>query len=350
MTIKRILLCCLLCLASVHGLFSTPHICCEKSFTDPLYPLIPAREEGMLKVSETHTIFYALYGNPHGIPIVFLHGGPGGGCNDTMAQFFDPSRWNVIMLDQRGAMRSQPFGCMEDNTPQDLVRDIERLRTHLGITRWAVTGGSWGSTLALLYGQEYPDSCLAFLLRGVWLAREQDYNHVLYGMAKLFPDAYQAVLNHIPEEERSDLLDAYYRRVFDPDPDVQLAAARAIMRFDAICSTIESKPALVDAMMQDDQIVISVARAFFHYAKHQFFLEPNQILSHMEKIAHLPAIIVQGRYDVVCFPEIAYAVFRHWPNCGLWMIPNGGHSDDELPMAAAMIAAAKTLADNLPID
>ncbi len=331
----------------VHGSLSFPHSCEERFFNRPLYPIAKTREEGFLKVSETHTLFYAVYGNPNGIPVVVLHGGPGGGCNDTLSQFFDLNRWNVVMFDQRGAMRSTPFGCMEENSSQHSISDIEVLRKHLGIEKWVVFGGSWGSSLALLYGQEHYEQCIGFILRGVWLVREQDYLHLLYGMGKIFPEAYEPVINHIPEEERHDLLAAYYRRVCDPDPEVHLPAARTFMRFDSICSTHLPNPAYLEKMMQNDKLVLSVAKAFFHYAKNGFFLEPNQILSRMQRIAHLPAIIVHGRWDAICLPEMAYSLYQSWNNSQLWMIPDGGHSPSDPSIAAALVTATDSFAEEI---
>jgi proline iminopeptidase len=324
---------------------SFTHSCEERSFDRPLYPLAKAREEGYLQVSEQHILFYAVYGNSDGIPVIILHGGPGGGCSETMAQFFDLNQWNVVMFDQRGAMRSEPFGCMEENSPQHSVNDIEALRKHLGIEKWVIFGGSWGSSLALLYGQEHYEHCIGFILRGVWLVREQDYLHLLYGMGKIFPEAYEPVINHIPEEERHDLLSAYHHRVFDPDPAVHLPAARIFMRFDFICSTHLPYPAYVEKMMQNDKLVLSVAKAFFQYAKNNFFLEPNQLLSRMEKITHLPAIIVNGRWDAICLPEMAYSLYKSWSNSQLWFIPDGGHSTSDSSIAGALVTATDIFAE-----
>lgn len=316
----------------------------ERAFHHSAYPITKPRSEGFLPVSNEHRLFYALYGNPNGIPVVILHGGPGGGCDDTMVQFFDLNRWNVVMFDQRGAMRSEPFACLEDNTPQHLVNDIETLKNALGIKQWMVFGGSWGSSLALLYAQEYPDSCLGLILRGVWLAREQDYMHLFYGMGKIFPESYAEVTQHIPEEERGDLFSAYYSRIFDLNPEIHLPAARTFMKFDAICTTFAPNKAFVEELIKNDKIVLGVMRIFFYYARHQFFLEPDQILSRMHRMEHLPAIIVQGRYDVVCFPEIAYHLYQKWRNSHLWIIPDGGHSDDEPSMLAALVEATNLFA------
>lgn len=305
------------------------------------------REEGFLQVSDTHAIFYATYGNPQGIPVVAIHGGPGAGFNEGMASPFDLNVWNVILFDQRGAMRSTPFACMEDNTPQHSVEDIEKLRKHCGIDRWVVSGGSWGSSLALLYGQSHPENCLGFILRGVWLVREPDYMHLLYGMGKIFPEAYQKVIDQIPEEERGDLLSACYNRVMHSDPNISLTFARAFMFFDAVAATHLPNPALVDAMVSNDKLVLGVMKTFLHYAKHQFFLRPNQVLEDMHKIAHLPAIIVHGRWDAICLPEMAYSLHQKWSGSKLWMIPDGGHSASDPGIAKALAKAADVFAQDI---
>jgi proline iminopeptidase len=337
-----------LCMFSkLNGNIVFPHSHEERSFNNPVYSVVKPREEGFLKVSDLHSIFYTAYGNPNGIPVVVLHGGPGAGCSDSMVQSFDLTKWNVVMFDQRGAMRSLPFGCMEENTPQDLVGDIEKLREHLRIKQWVIFGGSWGSSLALLYGQEHPENCLGFILRGVWLVREADYLHLFYGMGKIFPEAYQEMVDHIPEKERGDLLSAYYRRVFDSNPEVQLLAARAFMKFDAICATLLPNPKFVEAMLQNDQLVLGVMKSFCHYAKNGFFLRENQILSNMERIAHLPAIIVQGRYDAICLHEMAYSLHQSWSNSLLWMIPDGGHSASNPSVGVALAAATDLFAEKI---
>lgn len=308
--------------------------------THPLYPMASSNKEGYLAVSEKHRLFYATYGNPEGTPIVILHGGPGCGCDDVLSRFFDLSFWHVIMFDQRGAMRSTPLGCMEENTPQNSIADIEALRKHLGITQWVVFGGSWGSTLGLLYGQAHPERCLGFILRGIFLAREQDYLHLLYGMGKIFPEAYEPFLYYIPEEERDDLLLAYYKRVMDPNPEIHLPAAKAFMQYDLICSTLLPNKESVEKVIGNDLLILSIARAFLYYSYHKFFLEPNQILSNMEKIAHLPSVIIHGRWDAICLPQMAYVLHQKWNNSVLWFVPDGGHSANESAISQALANTA----------
>ncbi len=317
----------------------------ERSFDYSPYPIASLREEGFLKVSPLHSIYYATFGNPEGIPVVILHGGPGAGCYQRFCRFFDPTRWNIVMFDQRGAMRSEPFGCMEENTPQHSISDIEALRQHLGVQKWLVVGGSWGSSLALLYGQEHPEHCLGFILRGVFLVREPDYRHLFYEMGKIFPEAYQSVVDLIPENERDDLISAYYRRVCDPNPDVHLPAARTFMTFDATCATHLPSPGFLNSVKDSDKLMLSITRAYCHYAVNRFFLEPNQILNRMDRISHLPAIIIHGRWDAICLPEMAYLLYQAWGNSKLWMIPDGGHADADPSISGATIAATDTFAN-----
>jgi proline iminopeptidase len=303
--------------------------------------------KGYLTVSDKHTLHYATYGNPEGIPVVVLHGGPGFGCDDTLSRFFDLKEWHVIMFDQRGAMRSKPFGCMKENTPQCSVEDIEKLREHLGIERWTVFGGSWGSALALLYGQAHPERCLGFVLRGIFLGREQDYLHLLYDMGKIFPDAYDAFAHHLPKEEQGDILTAYYKRLMDEDPNIHMPAAQAFMKYNIICSTHLPNNESLEKLMSNDALILGVARAYFYYSYHHFFLTPNQILSQMDKIAHLPAIIVHGRWDAICLPESAYTLHKQWPNSALWIIPDGGHSANDPTIAQGLVGATNLFAHSM---
>ena len=310
-----------------------------KAFGHELYPISSPNKEGYLAVSDKHALFYATYGNPKGRSIVVLHGGPGGGCEDALTRFFDLSEWHVVMFDQRGAMRSTPFGCMEENTAQNSIADIEVLRKHLEIKQWVVFGGSWGSTLALLYGQEHPEQCLGFILRGIFLGREQDYLHLIDGMGKIFPDAYDSFFNYLPKEEQGDLLSAYYKRVMDPNPEVHMPAARAFIKYDSICSTHLPNTENVEKVIGNDMLTLSIARAFFYYSYHKFFLQPNQILSRMHSIAQIPSVIIHGRWDAICRPEMAYSLHKSWQNSALWLIPDGGHSANDPAISQALANA-----------
>lgn len=324
-----------------------PHSYQEVNLSRPLYPIQSPLEEGYLKVSDIHTLFYATYGNPKGIPVVVLHGGPGEGTSDLLTQFFDLSLYYVVMFDQRGSHRSIPFGCLEENNPENSVSDIERLRKHLGIKKWLVFGGSWGSTLALLYGQKHPDLCLGFVLRGVFLGREKDSLHLLYGMGDLSPKAYQKFVDYVPLKERGDLLNFYYQQVMDPDLNISLPAAHSFIEFDATCAHFKSTPATLNATLSNSKAIYSVAKHFLYYAKNHFFLDTNQIISQMDKIQHLPALIIHGKYDIVTLPENAYTLFDHWESSMLWMVSQGGHTSKEPDIAAALAEALDLFAKKI---
>ncbi|HRN78269.1 MAG TPA: prolyl aminopeptidase [Candidatus Dependentiae bacterium] len=307
--------------------------------TDTCYTTIKPYYEDYLQVSPYHRIFYAEYGNPNGIPVVVVHGGPGYGCIDSCSKFFDPSYFHIIMFDQRGALKSIPCADMYDNTPQASVHDMELLREHLNIDKWILFGGSYGSLLSILYGETHPDRVLYFVLRGIFLGRKQDYEHLFYGMNKFFPESYQSMLNLLSAEEQSDLITSLHKRIMNSDSSISQPIADAFMYYDGLCSVLNP-----DFDDKGDQIVdLSVARAFIHYAAHHFFLEENQLLNNIEKIKHLPAIIVHGRYDLICPPQNAYDLYNVWPNTELWFIENAGHSSEEKILASALTTAMNTL-------
>lgn len=291
------------------------------------YPVTTPYDCGYLQVSDIHTIYYAQFGNPDGLPVIVVHGGPGAGCSDFWSSFFDPSFYRVIMFDQRAAQRSTPFAEMFDNTPQASVRDMEALRVCLKIDKWLIFGGSWGSTLSIFYGETHPKRCLGFILRGIFLGRQHEYEHLFYGMKATFPEAWEEMVLEIPIEEREDLIAAFHTRVMDPDPAVHLPAAHAFMRFDTICGALLPDPELLRDL--DDRSALSTARAFIHYCANHFFFSQNQLLDNIGRISHLPLIIVQGRYDIICPPRSAYELFKSWKNSNLWFICNAGHFSSE---------------------
>ncbi len=295
--------------------------------------------ENYLQVSDAHSLYYAIYGSPTGIPVVVLHGGPGGFCSPELTRFFDLKVWKVILFDQRGALRSLPFGLLEENTPQHSIEDIEKLRNHLGIAKWVVFGESWGSALAMLYGQAHPNSCLGFILSGVFLARVEDCHHILHGMGRFYPEAHQRMVEFIPENERSDLMKAYYRRVMDSDPAVCFSAAREFMRYDFICATHRPSREAVSKRLENKMLTLNLARTFLHYSMNGFFLQNNQILNEIGKVSKLPALIVQGRWDAICPPEMAYSVHQKWENSALWLVTEGSHSVYEPPFSSTLVEA-----------
>lgn len=300
---------------------------CETKFLDNtvLYPASDPYDEGYLQVSNIHSIYYAQFGNPEGLPVLVVHGGPGGGCFPSWSSFFDPSFYRVIMFDQRGAYRSKPPADMRENTPQLLVEDMETIRKHLGINQWVLFGGSWGSALSILYGETHPDRALGFILRGIFLARKMDYEHLFYGMRNTFPEAWDEMLETIPPEERGDLIQALHKRVMNPDPNIHMPVAHAFMRYDTICGTLLPNDSLVQEQADDNLSTICVGRAFVHYSANNFFLTENQLLENLNRISHLPAILVHGRYDTICLPQSAYELYKKWPGSQLWWIPDAGH-------------------------
>lgn len=296
--------------------------------------------EGYLPVSERHEIYYATYGNPEGIPVVVLHGGPGAGCSKSLLSLFDLDRYYVVLFDQRGAMRSRPFASMEENTTPHLIADIEQLRHHLGIDRWAVFGGSWGSLLALVYGQAHPEACLGFVLRGIFLGEsEEGLKNFLFSEEKQEYSSYRELIAEIAEEERSDLLAAIYQKLLDPDPGVHLRMARSLMRH---YLTVTS-PTLNLKIVENDRFALSLMRAASHYARNNFFLEPGQPLAQMEKIAHLPAILIHGTKDLICPPAQAQLLHKNWPRSELRLVEGGGHEADDPAIAAALAKALREI-------
>lgn len=306
------------------------------------YPISQPQTEGYLQVSQKHQICYATYGNPEGIPVVVLHGGPGLGYSDEDTYFFDPASWHIVMFDQRGAMRSRPFACMEENTTQHSVNDIELLREHLGVDQWVVFGGSWGSCLALAYGEQHPEACLGFILRGVFLGREQDIGF-FKNMGKRSPEAYQTLLTHFSEEEQSSVPQSCYQKLMDPNPEIHNAMARALLRYSITNTTTPPSMLQVEEMLKNDHFNLSFMRSFVHYALHQCFLQPNQILSQLDRISHLPAIIVHGALDTVCAPEQARQLHENWKTSQLWIVEDSGHSSREPGIAKALIKATDAL-------
>jgi proline iminopeptidase len=310
-----------------------------------LYPPIEPYDQGFLAVSSLHTLYYEQCGNPAGKPVVFLHGGPGGGIDPIYRQYFDPSRWRVVLFDQRGCGKSRPYAELRENTTWDLVADIEKLRQHLGIDRWVVFGGSWGSALALAYGQTHPQSCLGFVLRGIFLLRPFELRWFYQsGAGYFFPDAWEHYLEPIPPEERDDLLAAYHRRLNDPDPQVRLRAARAWSVWEASTSKLIPSPELIERFGRGE-FAEAFARIECHYFVHGGFLDPeDQLLRGVGRLRHLPAVIVQGRYDVVCPPISAWELHQAWPEAEFRMIPDAGHSITEPGIRTALLEATDRFA------
>jgi len=315
----------------------------------PLMPLFPAIEpfaSGMLDLESPHRMYYEQSGNPRGVPVVFLHGGPGAGSSAVHRQFFDPAFYRIVVLDQRGAGRSTPLGCIEGNTTPRLIEDLERLRKHLAIDKWLVFGGSWGSTLALAYGEHHPERCLGLVLRGIFLCRPSEIEWFLYGLKAIFPEAWRTFSGFVPESERGDLLGAYYKRLTDPDPAVHMPAARSWSVYEGSCSTLLPNPALV-ADFASDRVALGLARIEAHYFRHDIFLPPDFLLGNANRLARIPGVIVQGRYDIVCPTISADDLHRAWPTAEYVVVHDAGHSAFEPGIRSRLVLATEELKKRL---
>lgn len=305
---------------------------------DRLYPTLDARASGRLKVEPPHEIYWEEAGHPGGVPVCFLHGGPGAGSSAGHRRFFDPSHYRIVLHDQRGAGRSIPQAEIEKNDTQRLVADIEALREHLGIERWIVFGGSWGSSLALAYAETHPERVIALVLRGVFLCRQAEVDWFLHGMGRFFPEAAEAFLGFLPEGERGDPLGAYYRRLCDPDPAVHGPAATAWSRYEAECSTLLPNRESVQSLTRSD-VALPLARLEAHYFVNRLFLEEGELLAKADRLHGIPGAIVQGRYDVVCPPQSAHELAAAWPDVRLTLVPDAGHSATEPGIAIGLVNA-----------
>ena len=308
-----------------------------------LFPDISPASHGFLERDGGHVVYWEECGSPDGIPVVFLHGGPGAGAAPVHRRFFDPVSYRILILDQRGAGRSRPLAATEANTTWHLVDDIEALRRHAGVDRWLVFGGSWGATLALAYGIRHPDRCLGFILRGVFLGRSEEVDWFLNGMGRIFPEAARAFREFLPENERGDLMAGYHRRLFDPDPAAHLPAARAWTGYETACSTLRglNRGASQHPSAETDRATLGQARVSIHYFMHHFFLDKTPLLDHLAPLLHLPATIVQGRYDIVCPTTTADTLTRAWPGSELKIVADAGHSALEPGIRAALVAATE---------
>ncbi len=308
----------------------------------PLYPAIESRRGGFLEVGDGHRLYWEESGLADGVPVVFLHGGPGAGASPVHRQFFDPGHYRIVVFDQRGAGRSTPLGSLESNTTPHLVADIERLREHLAVERWIVFGGSWGSTLALAYAEHHPERCLALVLRGIFLGRPSEIDWFLHGVRNLFPEAWRDFAGFIPEAERGDLLHAYHRRLVDPDPAVHLPAARRWSVYEGSCSTMLPNAALV-ADFASDRVALGLARIEAHYFVNRLFLPEGWLLENVTRVRHVPAVIVQGRYDAVCPPATADDLHRAWPEAAYHVVPDAGHSAFEPGIRSLLVGTMDEL-------
>lgn len=310
-----------------------------------LYPALEANQTGRLRVSDLHEIYWEESGNPAGKPAVFVHGGPGAGTEPNQRRFFDPARYRIVLFDQRGSGKSTPHACLEENTTWHLVADMEALRQHLGIERWQVFGGSWGSTLALAYAQKHPEHVTELVLRGIFMLRRWELEWFYQeGASRLFPDAWEKYLAPIPETERADLIAAYHRRLTSDDPVVRQAAARAWSVWEATTSFLQANLEHV-AHAAEDEFSLAFSRIECHYfVNGGFFDRASQLLDDASKIRHLPTTIVHGRYDVVCPVQTAWDLKRALPSADLRIVPDAGHSAFEPGIQRELVSATDTYA------
>ncbi|HEY4582476.1 MAG TPA: prolyl aminopeptidase [Lysobacter sp.] len=310
-----------------------------------LYPEIEPYDSGMLQVDDHHTLYWEQCGNPDGKPVLLLHGGPGGSCSPKMRRFHDPSKYRIVLFDQRGAGRSTPHADLVDNTTWHLVADIETLREKLGIDKWQVFGGSWGSTLALAYAQTHPQRVAELVLRGIFMLRRWELEWFYQeGASRLFPEAWQQYLAAIPPVERHDLISAYHRRLTSEDQATRLAAARAWSVWEGATSFLHIDPDFA-AAHEDPEFALAFARIENHYFVHSGFFEADdQLLRDASRIAHIPGVIVHGRYDVVCPVQNAWDLHKVWPQADLVITPASGHSAFEAENVDALVAATDRFA------
>lgn len=313
------------------------------SDTYNLYPEIEPYQSGWYEAplhhNSLHRIYYEQSGNPHGQPVVFLHGGPGSGCNPAQRRFFDPAHYRIILLDQRGCGRSQPMGSIVDNTTDDLVQDIDGIRQLLDIARWQVFGGSWGSTLALAYALAFPQQVTGLILRGIFLSRPSELDWFLREVGQFFPEALEKLLHYLPSHERDDVLHAYQRRIFSEDNTVSLPAATNWNAFES--SIMSLRPSTGTPGKVADDVQLARARVQLHYILNACFIGHRDLLGEVASLAHIPTVIVQGRYDMVCPPVTAWDLHHAMPHAQLHMVADAGHSAMEPGTTSALIAATE---------
>lgn len=305
-----------------------------------LFPEIEPYSSGYLSVGGGHELYWEQSGNPNGAPVIFLHGGPGAGTTSKHRRFFDPDAYRIILFDQRGAGKSHPHASTENNTLGDLVEDMEKLRTHLKVDQWHVFGGSWGSTLALAYATTHPSRCKSLILRGIFLLEHAEVDWMLNGVQKLYPEAWETMSNFIPEAERGDLLNAYYRRLMSDDIVLQTESAMRWAYYEGSLSALIPEPETIITPEQKAE-ALALARMEAHYFKHQLISPENSLLKQVDKIRHIPGVIVHGRYDCVCPLEAAYRLHLAWPEADFIIVPDAGHSSSEPGIRSRLIEATE---------
>lgn len=312
-----------------------------------LYPDIHPYKQHQLPVDDIHTLYIEESGNAQGIPVLFIHGGPGGGTSSYHRSFFDPEKYRIILFDQRGCGQSTPHAELTGNTTQELISDIEKIRQHLQIDQWLLFGGSWGSTLSLLYAQAHPYHVQGLILRGIFLCREQDI-HWFYqqGASAIFPDYWDEYRKVIPEQEQNNMLQAYYKRLTSDNEIARMSAAKAWSVWEGRCSTLDPNADVVDHFA-DPHVALAMARIEAHYFINKAFIEPDQIIRNAGKISHIPTTIVHGRYDMVCPINQAFALYHALPQAELHIVRDAGHSAAEPGITDNLIKATKQFALSL---
>ncbi|EEB86159.1 prolyl aminopeptidase [Roseobacter sp. GAI101] len=315
----------------------------QKRAVQYLYPPVDPFDQRMMDVGDGHTVYFEQCGNPKGIPVIVLHGGPGGGCSPSMRRYFDPEKYHVILFDQRGCGRSKPFASVTNNTTWDLVADIERIREALGISQWIAFGGSWGATLALIYAQTHPDRVRNIVLRGVFMMTQTELDWFYGGGAgRFWPDLWARFTDLIPQQEHGDLIAAYHRRLFSGDMQTEIKYGKAWAAWENALASIHSSGGMHEGPGEYSR---TFSRLENHYFTNAGFLEfDGQILANVPRIAHIPGVIVQGRYDMICPPTSAYHLAQAWPNAELKMVRNAGHALSEPGISAELVRAMDRIA------
>jgi proline iminopeptidase len=307
-----------------------------------LFPEVTPYSSGYLAVEEPHEIYWSQSGNPDGVPVLYLHGGPGAGCSPHANRFFDPDYYRIILFDQRGSGRSTPPACLENNTTADLIGDIEKLRQHLSIDQWHIFGGSWGSTLALSYAAEKPEHVSSMVLRGIFLLEHRDIHWTLYEMKNIFPEAWEQFVSIIPEDRHDDLLEAYYERLTSDDKKLQMEAAINWSLYESACASLIPNYEIVTTEEQHAQ-ALNISAIECHYFRNQVIDPKDSLINKIDKFRHIPAVIVQGRYDIICPIISAHRLHEKWPEADYIVVPNAGHSADEPAIRSRLIEATENM-------
>lgn len=320
---------------------SEPAYIPKLNLNEIIYPQIEPYNQDHLQVSDLHKIWFAQYGNPDGIPVIVLHGGQSQ-LNDM--RYFDPKIYNIVLLDQRGFRNSIPNGEIKDNNINNSIDDIEKLRQHLKIDKWLILGHSWGSILAISYGEAYPNNCLGFIFRSIFLGTDAEIKHYSSGIQDTFTEAWHNFVDFLPKVERSNLINSYHKRLSDPNPSIHLPALKSFIIYNFVTSFLCYDPNKLDNVMATDKSRLSFARIFTYYIENRFFLTDNQLLNNLDKIKNLPCILIHGRYDVISKIKTAYDIHRNWPNSELLIIQDAGHSTAEPGIVKALVQSTNKMA------